>query len=133
MPPKISSIADMSSVLHEGRARVSEIADIPGMTSADWRDRLEKGIKDSGKSLREVSLAAGKGPGYVHSILKEGKDPTIDNLIKVCEAAGLSVYSVLYGVQVDRETEEIIQLLKDPDQRKGLLQVLKKKPGPEAA
>lgn len=103
------------------------------MTSADWRDRLEKGIKDSGKSLREVSLAAGKGPGYVHSILKEGKDPTIDNLIKVCEAAGLSVYSVLYGVQVDRETEEIIQLLKDPDQRKGLLQVLKKKPDPEAA
>lgn len=99
----------------------------------DWRARLEAGIKANDKSLREVSLAAGKGPGYLHSILREGKDPTIDNLIKVCEAAGLSVYYVLYDVKVDRETEEIIQLLKDPAQRKGLLQLLKGKSDPEAA
>lgn len=102
------------------------------MLTEDWKARLDAGIKAKGKSKRGVSLAAGMAPGYVHSILNEGKDPTIDNLLKVCEAADLSLYYVLYGVQVDRETEEIIQLLKDPSKRQGLLQLLKGQP-PEAA
>jgi ribonucleoside-diphosphate reductase alpha chain len=116
----------MSSVLYEGRARISEIEDIPGMESSGWKNRLAAGIREKGKSEREVSLAAGRGPGYVHSILKENKDPTIDNLIEVCRAAELSLIWVLFGVEMSRETEEIVQALEDasPEQRKGLLQFL---------
>lgn len=91
-----------------------------------WKKRLIDGIEAKGKSQREVSLAAGKGPGYVNSFLKEGKDPTIENLIKVCEAAGLSLYYVLYGVEMSPETEEIIRLLEASEsKRKALLQILR--------
>lgn len=42
-------------------------------TSEDWRVRLAQKIEESGKSMRAISLACGKAPGYVHSILKDGK------------------------------------------------------------
>lgn len=127
MPATISSKADMSSILYEGRAVTSEIADITGMTDTGWKARLAQGIKDKGLSQREVSLSAGKGPGYVNSLLKEDKDPTIDNLVAVCQAAGLSLAWVLLGLDMSRETEELILEIErsGPDRRKGLLQFLR--------
>lgn len=97
------------------------------MERSGWKKRLADGIRDKGRSKREVSLAAGRGPGYVHSLLGEDKDPTIDNLIEVCRAAELSVIWVLFGVEMSRETEEIVQALEgaSPDQRRGLLQFLR--------
>lgn len=94
-----------------------------------WKERLADGIKAKGKSQREVSLAAGKGPGYVNSLLKEGKDPTIENLLLVCEAADLSLIWVLFGFDMDRETEEIVRELKreSPTGRSGLLQHLRER------
>jgi transcriptional regulator with XRE-family HTH domain len=126
MPRKVSSKADMSSILYEGRAPISEIADIPAMKDEGWKKRLADGIEAKGLSQREVSLAAGKGPGYVNSLLNEGKDPTINNLLVVCKAAGLSLYSVLYGIEMSRETEEIVRKLEMSSEakRRGLLQIL---------
>lgn len=99
--------------------------------SEDWKTRLEEGIKANGKSKRSVSLAAGMAPGYVHSILAEGKDPTVENLIKVCEAAGLSLYYVLYGVEMSPETEEIVRLLESSkSKRAALLQILQENNSP---
>lgn len=117
----------MSSVLYEGRAGLSEIADIPGMLDESWKTRLAQGIKANGKSQREVSLAAKLGQGYVNSLLKEGKDPTIENLVKVCAAANLSLSWVLFGVEMSRETEELIQEIErsGPARRAGLLQFLR--------
>lgn len=95
------------------------------MNTVGWKARLAAGMKKNGKSKREVSLAAGMGPGYVHSILKEGKDPTIDHLIKICEAADLSLYYVLIGIEASRETEEIVKLLEaSKSKRQGLVQLL---------
>lgn len=126
MRPNISAKEDTSSVLYEGRARISEIADIPGMKSKDWKHRLVAEIEAKGLSQREVSLAAGRGPGYVNSLLKEGKDPTIDNLILVCDAAGLSLYTILYGVEMSPQTEEILKRLQaaNPEQRDAILKLL---------
>ena len=92
-----------------------------------WKTRLRDGIKANGKSQREVSMAAGMGPGYVNSLLNENenKDPTVDHLIRVVDAAGLSLYYVLYGVKVDKETEEIIRRLQQsPQARASILQLL---------
>jgi hypothetical protein len=75
-----------------------------------WRERLERGLKDLGVSKRAASLKAELGPGYVHSILAEGKEPTVDNLIKVCEAAGLSATWVVFGYAVTPEIEELARL-----------------------
>lgn len=115
MPPFSSSKEEMSSVLYEGRAILSEMADILAMTE-DWRHRLQSGIE--GRSWRAVSLAAGLGPGYVFSVLKEGKDPTIGNLAKVCEAAGLSLSYVLFGVDLSRADEESLALFHALPERK---------------
>lgn len=97
----------------------------------DWRERLEDAMGKTGRSKREISLAAGKGPGYVHSILKEGKDPTIDNLIAICAALGVSLSKILYGIEMSPETEEILSLIEDnPKRRDGILQILRDRENP---
>jgi len=134
MPPKISALEDMSSVRYEGCAKMSEIEDNSGM-SENWKTRLAAGIKANKKSRREVSLAAGMGPGYVFSLLKEGKDPTVDHLSRVCDAAGLSLSYVLYGMEINQETEEIIRLLNSAPEaaREGMLQILRDLQAPGAS
>ncbi|TIM14486.1 MAG: helix-turn-helix transcriptional regulator [Mesorhizobium sp.] len=93
----------------------------------DWRERLATALKESGKSKREVSLAANMGPGYVHSLLAEGKDPTVQNLIKVCDQIGVSLSFILYGYELTAENEEILRLLKaaSKTEREGFLQILR--------
>lgn len=105
---------------------MSEIADIPGMDTTGWRQRLALALERSGKSKRGVSLAAKLGAGYVHSILNEGKDPTIDNLVAVCREIGVSLSYVLYGVEMSPETESILQEIESlsPARRAALLQLL---------
>lgn len=127
MPDSMSAKADMSSIRYEGRARVSEIADIRGMEDDGWRKRLLEAVKASGKSQRAISIAAGLNPGYVNSLFNEGKDPTISNLIDVCAQVGVSLSHVLYGYEMTAETEEILRLLEgaSPGEREGLLQILR--------
>ncbi|OMP69950.1 transcriptional regulator [Agrobacterium tumefaciens] len=98
------------------------------MGIADWRARLQDALEASGKSAREVSLAAGKGPGYVHSILKEGKEPTVDNLIAICSVLNVSLSQVIYGIEMSAETAEILSLLENsPNARDGILKILRDK------
>src|ERR1051325_9111440 len=87
----ISSLADTSSILYEGRAKISDLEDIAAMADEAWRKRLQDALKQSGRSKREISIKAGKGAGYVHSILSEGKDPTIESLIAVCRELNVSL------------------------------------------
>ncbi len=96
------------------------------MLEHSWKIRLEEALEKSGRSKRSVSLAAGLGPGYVHSILKEGKDPTVENLIAVANVVGVSLSHLLYGYEVSKEAEEILALLeKRPHQRDAILQLLR--------
>ncbi|MBB3947082.1 ribonucleoside-diphosphate reductase alpha chain [Rhizobium skierniewicense] len=101
------------------------------MKSADWRARLRDALSARGMSAREASLAAGKGPGYVHSILKDGKDPTVDNLVAVCEVLNVSLSQIIYGIDVSAETAEILSLLEgSPEMRDGILKILRNTPRP---
>lgn len=111
---------------------MSEIADIPGMDDGGWRHRLRAAVDGAGKSQRAVSLAAGLGPGYVNSLFNEEKDPTIQNLIKVCRALGVSLSYVLYGYEMSGETEEILRLLQDADaeERDAFLKLLRSRRRP---
>lgn len=105
------------------------MTDIPPMKNGAWRDRLAAAIETSGKSKRAISLAAGNNPGYVHSILSEGKDPTIDNLIAVCRVIGVSLSEVVYGFDISPETEELMAELSAaaPEDRAAMLTLLRKK------
>jgi len=90
-----------------------------------WRNRLTKAVEDSGKSKRSISLASGNGPGYLHSILKDGKDPTIENLLSICENIGVSAVYVLYGYDVGKEEEELLEALRaNPSKRSAILSLL---------
>ena len=96
------------------------------MQDSDWRKRLSEAVEKSDKSMRAISIAAGNGHGYVHSVLKEGKDPTVDNLIRICGVLDVSLTHILYGVDMTAETEEIIRLIEgNPQRRAGILQILK--------
>lgn len=81
------------------------------MKSQDWKERLKLAIDNSGKSMREISLASGHGPGYLHSVFTEGKDPKITTLMKVCDAAEVSLIYILHGMEVAQEDEELLKAL----------------------
>lgn len=95
------------------------------MIDSGWRDRLQAALEKKKKSAREISLKAGKGPGYLHSILKEGKDPTVESMGAICDALEVSIASILLGVEMSRETEEIMQAIEgSPARRDAVLQLL---------
>lgn len=104
---------------------MSSFADNQAMTEGTWRTRLATAIKEKNLSMRAVSLAAGKGPGYIHSILVEGKDPSVDNLAEVCRIVGLTLPFALYGYSLTPETERFLRLLEQkPQMREGMLKLL---------
>lgn len=95
------------------------------MDTITWRTRLEAALKERGLSKRAVSLESGNGPGYVHSILTEGKEPTVEKLSSVCRAAGVTLPYILYGYDISREDEAIIEALHEsPEKRDAVLTLL---------
>lgn len=95
------------------------------MVDDAWRKRLADALAEKKMSKRAASLAAGQGPGYVHSILSEGKEPSVPNLEAVCKAAGVTLQYVLYGYNISPETERLLRLMEEnPDSRDGILRIL---------
>lgn len=95
------------------------------MANEKWRLRLEAALKTSDKSKRDVSLASGNGPGYMHSILSEGKEPKINNLIAICEQLGVSVIHILYGIELSPDEAELLTAVRDhPEKRAAILSLL---------
>lgn len=73
--------------------------------------------------MREVSIAAGLSEGYLHGILKDGKDPTIGRLVAICDQLDVTVSYVLYAVEMSRNAQTLLRLYSElsEDQRKHLL------------
>ena len=96
-------------------------------TSEDWRVRLAQKIEESGKSMRAISLACGRAAGYVHSIMKDKKDPRAEALAEVCAEAGTSISYVLYGIDISAEGEKFLKLFSQasPDMRAAILTLLR--------
>lgn len=104
------------------------MVDIPGMKNGGWRGRLAAAVEHSGKSMRQISLRTGRGPGYLHSVLKAGKDPTVDYLVAICEEVGVSLSHVMYGFDISAEAEAFLRELQaaNPVEREALLTLLKR-------
>ncbi|OPB30201.1 transcriptional regulator [Bartonella sp. WD12.1] len=98
------------------------------MSIDGWRHRLNEALIKSGRSKRSISLAAGKGAGYLHSILSEGKDPTIESLSDVCQTINVSMSYILYGENPAPEDREFIDLLAkiSPEERQAILTLLRR-------
>lgn len=90
------------------------------------RARLRAALKEKGLSMRQISIQAKCGPGYVYSVLEEGKEPTVTKLAQICNAADLSMSYILYGMKLSPETERLISLFEEhPEKRDGILALLR--------
>lgn len=99
-----------------------------------WRNRLRDAIRDRKLSKRGVSLRAKLGQGYLHSILDEGKEPTIQNLADVCAAIPISMSFILYGYDVTPEDEAIIAAMHEsPEKRQAVLTLIGQAARPPAS
>lgn len=95
------------------------------MTDDAWRTRLEDAVTADGRSLRQISLDAGLSEGYLHGILRNGKEPTLDRFIRICSTLHISTAYALMGAKVAPETEAIIAALEsDPRTRDAVLALL---------
>lgn len=94
------------------------------MENTAWRIRLEAAIEAAGKSKRAVSIASKLGPGYVHSILREGKDPTIEKLMAVCDAIPVSLAHVLYGFDITPEDADLLAAMKESQETRSAVLTL---------
>lgn len=97
------------------------------MDTKGWRERLAHSIKESGRSMRSISMSAGMSHGYIRSLLEENKDPTIGSLAKICDVIGVSLPFIVYGYQLTAEQEEFINLFSkaSPRDRNAILTLLR--------
>jgi len=119
----ISAIADKSSVYNRGRAIGENFGQAIFMDEG-WRQRIEQRALQDGRSLRDISLAAGLSHGYPHGILRDGKEPTLDRFVKICDALGLSVSYAMLGIEVSPTVEKIIRAVQDDPARQSALLAL---------
>jgi transcriptional regulator with XRE-family HTH domain len=96
------------------------------MDNESWRIRLDEAVKASGRSRRSVSMGAGRGSNYLDSVLREGKDPTVDSLIRICQELGVTTAYILHGVDISPNALKLVDLLEsaDPEMREIALAVL---------
>lgn len=121
----LSSIADMSSGFDCGRAKPGDVCFLTAMENAAWRQRLEEAVQRDGRSLRDISMASGLSHGYLHGILRDDKEPTLDRFLKICAELNVSATHILIGSKVSPATEKIVQLLEgDPSARDAVLALL---------
>ena len=97
------------------------------MGTGDWRTRLRYNLEKNDKSWREVSLAAGLSAGYISSILHEGKEPTFKNLLAIIDEIGVSLSSIVFGVEMGPDEEELLRAFSklDADAKETFLRMAK--------
>ncbi|WP_108174317.1 helix-turn-helix transcriptional regulator [Phreatobacter oligotrophus] len=98
------------------------------MSQLTWRDRLRAKIEESGRSMQDISLAAGRSRNYVRSLLTEGKEPGLEAFIQLCDVLGANPMWMIYGGDEDfsAHTELLREYAKlTPEQRAGLAAVMK--------
>ncbi len=96
------------------------------MRKTDWRDRLRQAVDDSGKAMREISLGAGCGPGYLFDILRDnGKNPTLPKLLSIIGQMDASLLYVVYGFEIGADEERLLEVYAkmDPIQRDAFLKM----------
>lgn len=80
------------------------------MADKSWRERLADAIEGKQTSERALSIAIGRASSYVNGVLKLGKEPTIENLVKMADALDVSLMWLLFGDDVSPEAERLLRL-----------------------
>lgn len=118
------------AIANEGKSPIEDVHErtVAHMRTGmnEWRDRLAKAIEERGETMRSVSLKAGLGANYVHGILKDEKDPTVERLLAICQALNVSPAYILLGSETTPEVEAILLLMQGSEsRRKAILDLLR--------
>lgn len=82
----------------------------------DWFDRFVTAIREDGREMRAISLAAGCGPNYVQQITKNGKRPGVDRFVRILNVLGsASTLYILTGLQMSEDDEAFFRLAASMD------------------
>lgn len=95
------------------------------MANITWRQRLEQAITKSGMSERAISRAIGRAPGYTQGIIKLGKEPSIESVVRLADVLGVSLEWLLFGIEQDGDTDRLMRIYAglSPDQRAEFLRL----------
>jgi hypothetical protein len=76
--------------------------------------------------MRAISLEAGLSQHYLHSILVDGREPTVASLIAIAGVLGVSAGELINGRRVSSETQRLMDLWDGlpKERRRALLQFL---------
>lgn len=83
----------------------------------EWRDRLLQCIEEDGRSGRKIGRLAGVGGNYVRQMVTEGKQPSFDIVVRLCEVLDVSITYVVTGAKMSRYEEEVLAILTKMDDR----------------
>lgn len=78
----------------------------------NWFDRLIGVLSANERSMRAVSLAAGKGPNYISQMIKDGKQPSTENLSLILDQFDReTALFILTGIKLQPGDLEVLQLI----------------------
>jgi transcriptional regulator with XRE-family HTH domain len=97
-------------------ATITEDREVP-LTDDEFRARLRDVLTRSGLSMRALSAALGRDPGYVAALLDPSRPsrarPTPADLLRASEAAGIpfvELLETLWGIERSRLADELGRL-----------------------
>jgi transcriptional regulator with XRE-family HTH domain len=94
----------------------------------EWRERLIDAIDRSGKTRKDIAIDAGLGRAYLYGVINEGKSPSVENMLKICKAIGVSPSYIMFGWNISPKQQELLDLAQQhPDQLEALLAILRSK------
>lgn len=89
------------------------------------RQRLAQSLEERKVSWRAASLAAKCSPGYLHSVIKDGKEPTVAKLAQICTTNDIDLSYVLFGFEISEPTKKLIAAIEEsPDKRDAILRLI---------
>ncbi|ATO56890.1 helix-turn-helix domain-containing protein [Bartonella sp. 1-1C] len=85
----------------------------------DWFQRLIELIKNDGRTMTEISKAAGCGQNYVQQMVNGGKRPSVDKFIAILNTLGnTSAIYVITGFNISEEDIKLITWASSGDKKK---------------
>ena len=96
------------------------------MSIDGWRKRLQTAIKRDGRSLRQISIAAGMSESYLWQLFNKNREPTISPLQALARELGTSMMYLMEGYDLTPEGKRFLKLCEgfSTEQRQVLLQFL---------
>lgn len=89
-----------------------------------WRKRLVRAIEADGRDMKAISLAAKCGPNYVQQIVKNGKAPGADRLVRLLQVLGRPAsLQIILGAEMTPDDEALVEVVSTlaPEQKETAL------------